>query len=141
MLLSNYAEDNRGLINISGAGWDTIEARAPIVGAPGVPDDQQPKALIQGFLVMRLLFHPTETGRDLAFTVIIIDADGNEVAKASGQAHIAKIADLPPGWLQGVNMIVPLGGIPLPKFGHYSVVVLADNQHVGDLSFRVLKKY
>lgn len=141
MLLANYAEDNKGLLNISGGAWDTIEAKAPVVGPPEIPADQLPKAIISGYLVMRLLFHPSETGRDVALKIIILDADGGEIATATGQGRVEKQATLPPGWMQGMNAIVPLTGVPLPKFGQYSIAVLVDNQHYGDLSFRVEKKY
>jgi hypothetical protein len=142
MLLANYAEDNRGLLNITGAGWDTIEARGPVTAnAPLRPGIEMPKAVIAGFLVARLLFHASETGRELSFRVVILDADGGEVARAEGKARIEKTANLPGGWLQASNVIVPLSGVPLPKFGQYSVALLVDDQHVGDLSFRVVKQY
>ena len=140
MLLANYAEDNRGLLNLSGAAWDTVEVRAPIQ-LPPLPTGQTPVAVFQGFLVARLALHTSETGREYGFAVLVADADGKPVAELEGKSRIDKVEGLPRGWLQSANVVLPLTGIPLPAFGHYSIVLRVDNQHLGDITFRVIKKY
>ena len=142
MLLANYAEDNKGLLNVSGASWDTIEVRGPTSVASGpVPDGPLPVAQIVGFLVARVSFHPSETGREHKVGILVTSADGETVAKAEGRQVIPKQKDLPSGWPQGVNLIIPMTGVPLPEFAHYSIVLQVDDQHLGDMAFRVVKKY
>jgi len=63
------------------------------------------------------------------------------VAQVQATMRIEKTPGLPPGWLQGANLVVPLGGIGLPDFGVYSVSVSVDNKHLGETGFRVLKGY
>lgn len=136
MLLANYAEVNGGLLYISGGGWDTMTVHAPIEGAPpGV------FAAIQGTLVIRLLFHQTETGRDHAFELAITDEDGLEIGKAEGGVRVEQSRGLPVGWPQPVNIPIPLTGIALPRPGLYTLSLQVNGQHVGDRPFRVLKGY
>jgi hypothetical protein len=144
MLLANYAEDNKGLLNVSGASWDTVEVRGALQVAPQYSGSMQgpiPVAIFQGFLVVRLQLHPSETGREYGLTVLLADADGKDIARLEARSRIDKVEGLPTGWLQGANVILPLTGVPLPAFGHYSIVLRVDNQHLGDISFRVIKKY
>jgi hypothetical protein len=96
--------------------------------------------VLQGTLVIRLLFHQTETG-DHSFTLTIVDEDGNEVGKADGSLRVERTRGLPVGWPQNVNIPIPLAGIALPKQGLYTMSLQVDNQHVGDRPFRVLKGY
>ena len=137
MLLANYAEVSNDLLYISGGGWDTVTINAPIEGAP--PDVF---AILPGTLVVRMLFHPTETGRDHSLSITIVDEDGHEVGKAEGSVRVDKAPGLPPGWDQNVNLAIPLGpGIRLPRPGLYMISLQVNEQHVGDRPFRVLKGY
>ena len=140
MMLANYAENNNGLLNVSGASWDTIEARGPMTAAQPTTEPL-PVAIFQGFLVARLLLHPSETDKEYDLTVAVTDADGKDVARLEARTRIDKVESLPTGWLQGANVIVPLTGVPLPRFGHYSIVLQVDHHHLGDVIFRVVKKY
>jgi hypothetical protein len=135
-MLANYAEDNNGLLYVQGGGWDTINATAPLEGAP-------PNVFIaiQGFLVIRLLFHPTETGREHQFAVDITDEDGGQIGHIEGGAKIARTPGLPPSWEQNVNLVLSLTGVGLPRPGLYNISVLVDGQHLGDQPFRVIKAY
>jgi Family of unknown function (DUF6941) len=137
MMLANYAEaGSNGLLYISGGGWDTITIGAPLEGAPpGV------FGVLQGTLVVRLLFHQTETGQDHTFTLTIVDEDGGEIGKAEGNIRVDKTPGLPPGWPQNVNIPLPLAGIPLPKPGLYTMSLQVNGAHLGDRPFRVLKGY
>lgn len=143
MFLANYAEDNKGLLNVSGASWDTIEVRGPIALSGGAvpPVSSLPVAVFQGFLVARISFHASETGREYNVAVLVTRADGETVATAEGRSLIDRLKDLPTGWPQGVNLVIPLSGIPLPEFAHYSIVLRVDDQYLGDIAFRVVKKY
>lgn len=136
ILLANYAEVNNGLLYISGGGWDTITVQAPIEGTPeGV------FTVVQGTLVIRLLFHQTETGRDHTFRVSIVDEDGNEIGSAGGEMRVTRTPGLPVGWPQAVNLPIPLTGVAVPKPGMYTISCQVNDQHVGDRPFRVLKGY
>jgi hypothetical protein len=137
MMLTNYAEvAPNGLLYIAGGGWDTITVQGPIEGAPeGV------FAAMQGALAIKLLFHMTETERRHAFEVTIMDNDGAEIAKSAGEFDVPKNDDLPPQWLQNLNIVLPVTGIALPREGHYVVNLTVNGQWLGDAPFRVIKHY
>lgn len=136
MMLANYAEDNNGLLYVQGGGWDTINVAAPLQGAP-----DNVFTAIQGFLVVRLLFHASETNREHRFKVQITDEDGGDVGTIDGGAQVQRTPGLPPSWDQNVNLVLPLTGIGLPRPGLYNISVLVDDQHIGDQPFRVIKAY
>jgi len=136
MMLANYAEDNGGLLYVQGGGWDTITVSAPIQNAP-----ENVFAVVQGFLVVRLMFHPTETEREHTFEAIIADEDGQELGRGGGAVNVARVPGLPPGWDQNVNIVIPLTGLGLPRPGLYSIAVLVDGRHLGDQPFRVIKAF
>jgi len=136
MILANHAEEQGGLIYVSGGTWDTVNVNAPLQGGP-----PEAVALFQGFLVIRLLFHPTETGRDHSFELIVMDEDGHEFQKLGGDFRVEKNPNLPAGWEQGVNIIIGMSGMPLMAFGRFTLSLQVDGQHVGDRPFRVLKLY
>lgn len=137
MMLTNYAEDpGTGLLYMSGAGWDTIHVNGPVEGVPpGVV------TVIPGTLALRLLFHQTELGTDRTFRIVIVDEDGGEVGKIEGGFRPEKVVGQPPGWPQGVNVVLPLAGLPLRKFGLHRVSLVVDEKHMGDREFRVIKHY
>lgn len=136
MMLANYAEDNNGLVYIAGGAWDTVSVHAPIDGAPeGVV------AVLSGTLVIRLTFHRTETDRDHGFELLFMDEDGGDVAKAEGRIRVDRVQGHPPGWDQGANLVVPVSGIALNKFGLHTISLQVDGRHMGDRPFRVLKLY
>jgi hypothetical protein len=137
MLLTNYAEvGGNGLLYMSGAGWDTITMGAPIPEAP-----PEVFAVIQGTLVIRLLFHSTETGREHGVLVSITDEDGTEINKLEAQVRVEQIPGFPATWGQPLNLPVPLTGVALPRPGHYRINLVVNGQFVGDLPFRVIKGY
>jgi len=136
MVLANYADDRDGLLNMIGTGWDTITVGAPLEGAPdGV------FAVAQGTLVVRLLFHQTETGQEHKFAITVLDEDGAEIGKIEGGMRVERNKGLPAGWDQNVNIVVPLTGFPLPHPGLYTINVQVNGQFLGDRPFRVLKGY
>jgi hypothetical protein len=137
MMLCNYAEAApNGLLYIAGGGYDTITVNAPLENA-----SPEVFTIMQGTLVIRLLFHQTETGRDHTFEVAIADEDGRQIGKAEGNVRVERLRGLPVGWPQNVNLAIPLTGIGLPRPGLYTISVSVNRQHVGDRPFRVLKGY
>ncbi len=136
MMFANHAEERDGLLYLTGATWDTINVVGPMTGAPpGVI------AAISGTLVIRLLFHLTETDRDHTFVISLMDEDGAELQNLEGGFHVARKPEHPPGWDQGVNIILGLTGMPLPRFGRYEFHLLIDGQHVAERPFRVTQGY
>jgi hypothetical protein len=136
MILANHAEEQGGLLFLSGATWDTVNVQGPLEGGP-----PETVALFQGTLVIRLLFHTTETGRDHTATITVLDADGHQLQQFEAGFRVERSEDIPPGWEQGVNILIGLSGMPLRDFGFYTFSLQVDNQHLGDRPFRVLKKY
>jgi hypothetical protein len=134
MMLANYAEAaSTQLLYVAGGGWDTITVQ-------GRAEDAPPEifAVIQGHLVIKLLFHVTETDREHEFALNIMDDDGAEIASMAQRFAVPRNRDLPPGWLQNVNIVVPLTGMPLPHAGNYVVNLTVNGQWVGDRVFRVV---
>ncbi len=137
MLLTNYAEvGGNGLLYISGAGWDTVTMGAPLPDAP-----PEVFAALQGTLVVRLLFHSTETDREHAFEVSIVDEDGVEINKLEGQVRVERTPGFPATWDQPLNLPVHLTGETQPRPGQYRINLVVNGQFVGDRPFRVIKGY
>jgi len=141
MMLANHAEiAPNGLIYINGGSWDTINVASPIPS--NLPIAQSGAiAVFQGFVIVRVLFHPTEAGRPHTAAITMTDEDGHDLAKAEGEVMVIVPPDHPPGWEVGVNAALPFTGLPLPRFGLYRASLQVDGQHLDDLPFRVVKRY
>lgn len=137
MMLANYAEAPGGLLYISGGTWDTINVTAePPQGAPeGVV------AAVQGTLVARLSFHSTEAGNEYPLRVTVWEEDGEEIANMEGAVLAQPQEDAPRTWPHGVNVILPLTGMPLRRFGEYRIHLHLNREHKGDIPFRVVQAY
>ena len=138
MLLANYAEVGpTGLLTVVGATWDTMTVHTAL------PDDapEGTVAMLSGSAVVRALFHVTETDREHEFALTVMDEDGGDVARIEGAVRVDRQPDSPAGWDQGVNMVVGLTGMPVPRFGLYTISMQIDGQHVGDRPFRVVKGF
>jgi hypothetical protein len=96
---------------------------------------------MQGFLVIKLLFHPTETDRQHQFEVTVMDEDGAELAKAANEFDAPRDHDLPAAWLQNVSIVLPISGIPLPCAGNFVVNLTVNGQWVGNRPFRAIKHF
>jgi hypothetical protein len=132
-MLARHAEAQGDLLNILGGGWDSIT----ITEKPeGLPDDTV--ALLGGSLVTRVLFHQiTETDRDHRFSITLVDEDGAQVARLDGTFPVARAENIPVGWPQNVNIVLPLS-IPLPRFGAFTFALEVDGHHLGERAFRVI---
>jgi hypothetical protein len=137
MMLANHAEAPGGLLYISAGAWDTINVTAPL--PDGAPPDAI--ALVQGMLVARLSFHSTEAGNEYPLRVTVVGEDGEEIAVLEGDVLAQPQEDAPRTWLHGVNVILQLTGLPLPRFGEYRIHLHLNRDHKGDLPFRVIKRY
>lgn len=141
MMLANYAEapPDSGVIYITGGGVDTVTATGPLEGE-GVPEGIE--AIANLHLAMRLLFHVTELGRERSLEIIFMDEDGGVIGRIDGTfTPGGERAGLPPSWPHGFHLVFPLVGMPLPRFGLYTINVQVDGQHLGATSFRLIKGY
>lgn len=138
MMLANYAEapPGGGLVYIMGGAWDTLTIGAPLENAP-----PNISGVLTGFLVIRVVFHLTETNREHKIEVSLVDEDGAELAQITADFRVDRTPGIPSGWDQGSNFVMPLQGIGLPKFGNYTFNLLVDGNHIGERPFRVLKGY
>jgi len=132
MMLANHAEVANDLLYISGGGWDTIQVGGQLPGAPeGIV------GAMLGHLAIRLLFHVTETDRTHTFQLSIMAEDGQQIANLEGEFPVATNPNVPPGWLQNVNLVFPMAGLLLPHEGLYTINFNVNGQWVGDRPFRV----
>ena len=141
MTFANHAESPpNGLLYLSGAAWDTINVGGPLPET--LPQAQSGAvAVFQGAIVIRLLFHRTEAERTHEITLTVTDEDGGMIATAQAQLEVSVPPDQPVGWDIGANVVLPLTGLPLPRFGLYSASLQVNGQHIDDLPFRVVKRY
>jgi len=138
IMLANYAEvADSGLLTVVGGTWDTMTVHGPL--PDDAPDDAV--AVLTGSVVVRALFHVTETGREHAFALTVMDEDGGDVARIEGEVLVERQPDLPPGWDQGVNLAMSVTGMPVPRFGLYTISLQIDGNHVGDRPFRVVRGF
>lgn len=137
MMLANHAEAPNDLLYMAGGAWDTVNVTAP------PPPDTAPDVVtfVRGMLVIRLLFHATETDTDYPMRISIVDEDGGETGNVDGEVRAMAQPDVPPTWLHAANIIVDLSGLPLKRFGEYRINLLVNREHKGDLPFRVVKRY
>lgn len=139
MMLANHAEapPGSGLVYISGGGFDTIT----VAGPP--PPEAPPElvTLMQGNLVVRLLFHKTELDRERHLEITFVDEDGTDFAKIDGGFNPASSEEVPPSWMHGYNLVFPVTGVPITRFGLFAIHVTLDGTHVGEQKFRVVKAY
>jgi hypothetical protein len=135
-ILARYAEAQGDMLNMLGAGWDTIQ----VTQTPDVPEGAEggPVTVVGGALVARLLYHQiTETNRDHTFSVTLVDEDGGQVGRMEGHFNPQRQAGVPLNWPQAMNLVTPLN-MPLPLFGVYTFVFEVDGRHLGERAFRVI---
>lgn len=123
-MLANHAEVQGGLAYISGGSIDTVNV-------------QQLPASFVGGIVLRFTLHPTEADRPHAIEIRCQTEDGQTIMQVSGELRTQRNPSLPLGWPIGAIMAFNFGGLLLPKAGHYSFEVLADDAHLKSLPFQV----
>jgi hypothetical protein len=86
-------------------------------------------------LLIRVLVHPTETGRAHDLEIRLIDSDGGELAKMEG--NFTANPGGPPGRELPINISLGMSNIRFEKAGDFSIELLVDSQHVKSLPLRV----
>jgi hypothetical protein len=124
-MLADAAQIREGLAFVIGGGIDTVNYQAPA------------SPVLNATILIRLLFHPTETGAPHTFEVRINDEDGKELARVNGSAIVQQPPDLPVGWEIPSMLALNVFGLALPRDGRYTVEILGDSGHLKTLNFRV----
>ena len=89
-------------------------------------------------LGVRILVHPTETHDPHAVRIVVLDADGHQLAESTFGFEPPS-PELRAGFLPGEEWSLPvavnLTGVMLPHEGSYSVEVLVDGHHQASVGF------
>lgn len=125
-ILANSSEIRENIAFMLGGSWDTAYS------------DRFP-AQFSGSILIRLLFHQTETGREHQLELRVHDEDGRPIAPAATIAlQVDTPKELPTGWEVPALAAINLRGLPIPKQGRYSFELLVDGLHLKSLPFRFL---
>jgi hypothetical protein len=87
-------------------------------------------------LVMRILIHPTETGRDHGIEIRMIDQDGGQVMRLDGNLS-ASPAMPGAGREIAMNMVVNMVSTRFERAGDHSIEILIDGQHAKSVPLRL----
>ena len=138
-MLARYAEQTAGGLVIAGGGWSTWNVTEPLQ-AEG--DEPPPAAVIQGFVVCRLMLTPEESDGRHPLVLRLMDSDGLEVFRGELQLEVQRDRELPRSWEQVATVIVPLGWVPVAAFGLYRFALeTPDDQTLGECPFQVVKRF
>ena len=105
--LADHASLSDGKLNVLGV-FDVINAHSV------------PAAHPRAVLVMRTLARNEDADKTVPMEIRLEDEDGRLTFKAQGEHRIGPI---PPGGFATANLIIELQNLPLPKFGHYAIVI------------------
>lgn len=78
-------------------------------------------------LVMRIMAHPSEVGREHSMEIRLTDADGGELAKIAGSFVPAPGGA--PGRESGMNVVMNFVGTRFPTPGDYEIAIVINGQH------------
>jgi hypothetical protein len=90
-------------------------------------------------VVVRLLFKPHDLDRRHELEIVLLNADGKQVASAKGDLTMPKSPDAPAGWKQAIILPLRFFNVPFQQQGHYSVEILADGQMLKSIPLRVVE--
>ncbi len=117
-----------GKIDIYGAGWDTIFA-------PQVPATHPRIAL-----VLRLLVTPHELERPHSILVVLLAADGQELARVEAQVNPLPAEQrqlIPAGRSVGIGAVLNFVNVVFPAYGDYGIKIHWDGTEARDLRLHV----
>jgi hypothetical protein len=123
--LCDYVRSEGGVAHIIGAGIDTLT----VPQVPGVANLG---------LLARVTYNRTESGRPHRIEVILAETDGENVAHLAATPTFEWTKGLPTGWKQGMFLALNFG-VPLPKYGLYTVDILINDDHKKALNLRVIE--
>ena len=127
MILCDYVhlDNSNGKLYILGAGIDQIMAvKTPTSHNAG--------------LALRLLLTSAEVDRKHPIEVIFQDEDGNRLIEITTSVTATRPPGVPPGAPVGAQAALNLG-LPLPKLGTYSLVLIVNNAELKSIPLRVVQ--
>lgn len=124
--LCDYVRAEGGIAHVIAAGIDTVyHAEVPAGNNLG--------------LLIRATFTRNECGRDHKIELIFQDEDGERLTQLQASVRPEWPAEHPVGWpigfLLGVNM-----GLPIPRFGFYSLEVLINDNSAKSIRLRAVHR-
>lgn len=117
-----------GKLDMHGVGWDTIFA-------PGLPVTHP-----RMDLAVRFLLTSQETEVAHAATVVLVDADGSELARIHNDIaplDESQRAAVPPGRRVGLGMVIVLAGVRFNAYGPHNLMIMWDGTEVRSVSLFV----
>lgn len=125
--LADAADVPMGKLFVMGGAFDSIFV-------PGFPAVHPTLAV-----VVRLLFKPHDLDRMHELEILLLDADGKQMASAKGELSMPKHPDSPAGWKQSAILPLRFFHIPFRQAGHYSVEILVDGTMMKAIPLRVIE--
>jgi uncharacterized protein DUF6941 len=128
MVLADYVRQDGGVINIMGAGIDTVTA-------PAVPT-------VQPFgVALRISFSTTEEpGAQHRLTVSFVGPDQPVLSANAAFVTPPRPEDVPEHWRTGIGIALQIA-VPLPRYGDYSCEVIIDDGAITrSADFRVVPR-
>ena len=125
LILADAAQAIGGKLYMLGGGWDvmTINSAFPA---------QHPFAISLGLSVPW-----NETNQRHNLTVEVLDEDGHEAAKMTGQLEVGRPPGLPMG--QAQRVVVALNGVlGVEKPGNFVIVAKVEDQEAKRIQFRIV---
>jgi hypothetical protein len=124
-LLCDYVRAEGGIAHVIAAAIDTINR-------PEVPS-------VANFgLFARVTFTDEDLDQLHQFEVRLQDQGGEEIAHVTGARQLEAVEGLPEGWPYGVLLALNFG-VPLPRFGTYTLTLLLDGEPVKTINLRVVQ--
>lgn len=116
ILADGVAQRPDGKVDMFGAGIDNINAA------------QVPAQHPQITLVIRILLTRHEAENDHQLQIVLMGADGQEIARANGDLSIPhdQLENAPAGRPIGVSVVLQFAGLVFPAFGAYHFSILWD---------------
>lgn len=128
ILADGVAQRPDGKLDVYGAGIDNISAA------------QVPARHPQLTLAIRFLLSRHEAENDHRLDIILMGADGAEVARATGEVSIPgdQLENIPAGRPLGIAVVMHFAGLVFPTYGAYQFSILWDgNEARAPLSLTV----
>jgi hypothetical protein len=122
--LCDYVRSEGGIAHVIGAGIDTLFMQE----VPGVANLG---------LLARVTYTRTECGRPHRIEAILADTDGERLVHLQATPTLKWMEGLPKGWKQGAFLALNFG-VPLPRYGEYSLDILINDDHKKSLDLRVI---
>jgi len=125
-LLADAADVAMGKLYVLGGAFDTIHVQK-------VPATHPVLAV-----VLRLLLSPNDLDRRHQLQVLLLNADGKQLASANGELSVPKSPNSPPGWKQAVLLPLRFINLPFQEAGHYSIEILMNDHLAKAIPLRVV---